>query len=356
MNWIAHLPSPRTRHVKPSLQAGLGLCIGAFVLVAAAVVEGAAGPRLVFEPEKIDFGAKPAGMMLSGTFILRNEGDEPLVVSGIESSCGCVAAQHGKRVIEPKGSTPLKFTLDTSSYNDSTIKVKTNQRGLAQVMLPIHVKVLRDVQLADKDIAFGTVPHGETRTERVMLWLRDARKPVRILSLTSTVAHVKMSHAPRVVDNRQGREISAELDTQGMPLGRFSGWVHIALDLPQQPVVKLELSGRVASGVVLSPNPLSIRVWGRALKLGVRRPVTIKSTSGRKFRIRGIKSSDPYVHAEADSHDPAARHVLAVRLARNTPQTRGTVKATVQIFTDFEQEHLVSLRVYYSVRGRRGSR
>lgn len=356
MNWTAHLHPRHTRGEGMPCHVRLGRCIAVLVLLSVTSADGAVGPRVTFTPKAFDFGCKPYGLKLPGSFVLTNEGDEPLVISKIESSCGCVAAYTGDIVIKPGERFLFKFSLETASYKDGTIKLHTNQRDQPTVLLPVHMKPLREVQLTEKDIAFGTVSHGQDRTEKFMLWIADPKKPVRILSLTSTIAHLSLSHQERVVSNRQGHEISATLSTQGMPLGRFGGWIHIALDLPQQPVIQIEVGGKVVAGIVLSPNPLSIRVLARALQAGVQRPVTVRATSGHKFRIRDVKSNDPYVHAEVRSQEPAARHLLTVSLAENTPPTQGTKKATIQVVTDSEHEPVLSLRVYYSVRKSRGSR
>ena len=52
--------------------AALALWLTGIAAVGVAEAAGTVrGPRLVFEPEKIDFGTKPAGMRLRGTFILK---------------------------------------------------------------------------------------------------------------------------------------------------------------------------------------------------------------------------------------------------------------------------------------------
>lgn len=310
---------------------------------------GANGPKIEIEPKCVDFGKQPKGVRLKGTFKLRNIGDQRLVISSVTSSCGCTAARHRRMEIDPGQEQLLEFSVDTSSYIDSTIKLTSNEPGRPRVMLPIRITVLRQVQMNEKSFVFGQVHRGKMQVERIMLWHADPARPVRILSLTSTVASVKLSQRRLVEANREGIEVQATLDSTDVPLGRLGGWVDLRLDLPKEPVIKLEISASIVSGVTVRPNPLSIRVRRSAMRAGYSRPVTLVQRAGHKFRMVRVQSSDPRVLVSVQTRDARDRHELAVRLDPSTPASTGSVRASVLIYTDAKPEPL-ELRVYYSVR------
>ena len=325
------------------------LCVaGVFLWLLALPV--AAGPRLEYEPDKIDFGTKPRGVQLSGVFVIKNTGDEKLVVSGLEASCGCVTSGQDKFSLKPGERTELSFTLDTQSYSDGSIKLKTNQPDRPQVMLPIHITVLDEVQLSDEQLSFGSVSRGETPAVSVTVWASNAHKPVRIRSLRTNMANVELWHKGTIdIPNRPGEAIWARLKTANMPPGRFGGWADLVLDLPKKPTIRLEISGKVIAGTVLRRRVMRIRVRKRALRRDVPRAVILENTIGQKFRILRATSSDRNVTVDFDSGVSAAQHKVTVTLSKGAGKTNGMVLATVRLFTD-NRKTPHTLNVYYAVR------
>lgn len=68
-----------------------------------------------FEEETHDFGKVPQGKPVSFVFKYTNVGDEPLIITAVESTCGCTVPS-----VEPKQGTPIqkgeKGTI-TLTYN-----------------------------------------------------------------------------------------------------------------------------------------------------------------------------------------------------------------------------------------------
>jgi hypothetical protein len=56
-----------------------------------------------FEEETHDFGKVPQGKPVSFVFKFTNTGEEPLIISAVESTCGCTVPN-----VEPKQGTPIK--------------------------------------------------------------------------------------------------------------------------------------------------------------------------------------------------------------------------------------------------------
>jgi hypothetical protein len=56
-----------------------------------------------FDEETHDFGKVPQGKPVSYVFKFTNVGDEPLIITAVESTCGCTVPS-----VEPKQGTPIK--------------------------------------------------------------------------------------------------------------------------------------------------------------------------------------------------------------------------------------------------------
>ncbi len=292
------------------------------------------GPRLAFEPSKVDFGAQPRGPTLQGAFKLKNVGDKPLEIQRVETSCGCLAATYDKVVIQPGEQFEFGFFLDTTTLTDSIIKLFLNDPTQPVVILPIHIRVLDEIQIDGMTLAFGRVPQGGLGAATVTVLANRQNLTFRILSLTSTLKNVRLRAKPILEPERVGYDVVGRLDASGMPLGPFWGKISIELDLPKRPVVSLDISGEVISGLVFSPNPLAVSVRRDRLPLAQPLVATLRSASGHKFKVSRVETDWPYLTAAQDNRAAAAAHRLYLNLKPDAPATPRARKTAVKVFTD----------------------
>lgn len=57
--------------------------------------------KFVFSEEIHNFGSLNAGELVSFTFIFRNEGTKTLIISGVDSGCGCTEVKIASKSIGP---------------------------------------------------------------------------------------------------------------------------------------------------------------------------------------------------------------------------------------------------------------
>ena len=83
------------------------------VLLLAAVPTWAA-PKLVVEHPEHDFGVIYQGERVPHSFKFSNQGEHPLTVTKVRSSCGCTAALASSREIAPGESGEIQANFDTA--------------------------------------------------------------------------------------------------------------------------------------------------------------------------------------------------------------------------------------------------
>ena len=84
---------------------------------------GSASPRIVVDPATRDLG-EVLQQPLNVSFTVRNQGDAPLRVERVTSSCGCTEAVIDQDTIPPGESTQLRVTLDPTEDNLSGDQVR----------------------------------------------------------------------------------------------------------------------------------------------------------------------------------------------------------------------------------------
>lgn len=126
-----------------------------FFLLAACFAGSAAatkGPVASVPESHYQFDPVVEGTVVLHDFIIENQGDVPLIISDVKTTCGCTTAFHSPQVAPgEKGSVSIR--ADTQGYGDNRfakdITVSTNAGELA---LQISGQVKRFVEIEPKNI------------------------------------------------------------------------------------------------------------------------------------------------------------------------------------------------------------
>lgn len=106
-----------------SLRPILSWALAAALLFASAGLATAQkNPVLKFNEVQKDFGQVKQGKILTHVFKFKNEGDAPLLIQNVRTSCGCAAALISQREILPGKSGEIKVTFNTQGYEGRQTK------------------------------------------------------------------------------------------------------------------------------------------------------------------------------------------------------------------------------------------
>jgi hypothetical protein len=103
-----------------------------------------AGPRIRVEPASFDFGKAAQNKTLRKEFSIRNFGNEDLVIESVSTTCGCTAALMESKVVKPGGTTPLRVSLETRTYNgrvQRSVMVRSNDPEAELVEVKVEATV-----------------------------------------------------------------------------------------------------------------------------------------------------------------------------------------------------------------------
>lgn len=97
-------------------------------------------PRVNFKEDSRDFGKVDQGEVLTHVFDFSNDGEAPLVIKRVRTSCGCTAAIVSEKKIAPGKSGKIEVTLNTRGFEGRLNKyvfVETNDPKQPQVQLTV---------------------------------------------------------------------------------------------------------------------------------------------------------------------------------------------------------------------------
>lgn len=80
-------------------------------------------PAIQFERMEFDFGKILQGEVVSYTFHFTNVGTAPLIITGVDKSCGCTASDYPRDPIAPGKTGDIKITYDSKGHHGIQNKV-----------------------------------------------------------------------------------------------------------------------------------------------------------------------------------------------------------------------------------------
>jgi hypothetical protein len=83
------------------------------------------GPRIEFTEKSHDFGDILQGDKVNYTFKFTNTGTEPLILSKVETTCGCTATSWTKDPVRPGDSGEISATFNSTGKKGAQRKVIT---------------------------------------------------------------------------------------------------------------------------------------------------------------------------------------------------------------------------------------
>ena len=105
-------------------------------------------PSVLATPAELDLGAIPAADPVTGTLVIRNQGNAPLRIESLSTSCGCTTAEVANETIAPNSETTLRVTFDPLAHAGlygpllRLVYVATNDPNLPELGIPVTVTVL----------------------------------------------------------------------------------------------------------------------------------------------------------------------------------------------------------------------
>jgi hypothetical protein len=187
----------------------------AFTLAGGPVLAASAGE---FVKTKHDAGEVEKGSTFEVHFPLRNTGDEPIQITGVEAQCGCTVTDYDP-VIGPGETGDVSARVETETLaagkNAKTITVMTDAAGLERTVLTIRMNVVAPLELLPRPMLYLRSAPGEERIDRVLA--RPHRPNMKITGIKSSNAAVSATLEPAEPAATAGddRVLSALLPQEG---------------------------------------------------------------------------------------------------------------------------------------------
>ncbi|MGV3706267.1 MAG: DUF1573 domain-containing protein [Arcticibacter sp.] len=108
----------------------LTFCIILLSFVTVVAMQADQQPDFKFEKETNDFGKIPQGKPVSYDFKFTNVGEQPLIISNVESTCGCTVPKHTSTPIKKgeTGTITVTFNAAAPGAFNKALTIKSNAK------------------------------------------------------------------------------------------------------------------------------------------------------------------------------------------------------------------------------------
>ena len=190
-----------------------------------------AAPDLQVKTPTFNFGEIYQGDKVPHVFEFANQGDDPLVIDRVRSSCGCTAVLVSEKNIPPGGTGELKANFDSARFRGAiskTIYLYSNDPVRPTMQFHLKGTVLEIVAVEPAQINFGRVEAKNPVTAKFVL--RNQGIETLTLGKPHATAVELVAQIPEV-DFVSGAEVTLELQLTPKPgQERFSGYVLVPID------------------------------------------------------------------------------------------------------------------------------
>jgi hypothetical protein len=325
--------------MKSTLMPLVACCL----LAGMAAAQGA--PQMVI-PEKIkDTGTIAQGEVVEVTFVIRNEGTEPLQIKAVRPTCGCTVADYDKE-IAAGAEGAVKAKLDTKDFAgpiSKSILIMSNDPSEPTVSVVIKANVQPFVEVLPRPLIRFNAVQLEPMSQKIVVVSTDTSRDFKVTKVESTVPFLTTA-VRRLGDNElvpdkpaDQYEVTVAMANDA-PVGPVSGNLTIFTDHPKAPQVTVKVYGVVRALVHVTPTQLEFGSVEAKARPGRNLIVINNRTGDAKMQVTGATVDDPAFETAVSTIEEGKRYQVTVSVKGDA--TAGAHNATLTLTTtdpDFPQ-------------------
>ena len=313
----------------------------------------ATGPLIELGPAAHDLGTMPQETIRKLTSRIYNRGTSDLIISSVESDCGCTVAALPDSCLAPGDSTSLGITFSTRHFSGNVTKnvfLKTNDPGSPRARIKVRAFVHAIVAIDPDELQFGSVPRGES-PRQVVEFKALPEDTLRILAVT--VPEELFTYELEQLARTDSTIYELTLAVKpGAPPGAFNANARIRTNIKSYDELTINLLGQIHGFFSIDPPSFSL---GQILEGRERhRMVKLEAMQAGFHEVLGAECSDARLKVRIVTVEEGRRYEVVVGVPDDMPP--GEIKATLRIKTDDPGQPEIPVRIKGRIRKARGNK
>lgn len=218
---------------------------------------GGPAPKIFCAEPEFNFGERDESEAVEHEFVIQNQGDAPLEILNVKTSCGCTAAKPQDSTVPPGGETKITAKLSLHGRQgelSKTITVTSNDPVTPSLVLTLKGTVTAPIMYEPRVLNFGKVLSGSAAPQKLVL--RSPKDDFEITSVTSSLDFVKTEL--KEVEPKRVYEITAQID-QLPAAGQQTGMLTVETSHPRKPRFMVTIYLDVVGPLDVSPPTIALQ-------------------------------------------------------------------------------------------------
>ena len=305
-----------------------------------AVCKPMARAELEFVSTEVYLGEVRAGAPLSNTFAFQNRGADPVEVTGIHSTCGCLTPQLTRKRYEPGQRGSLEVAINTLSPSPGphvwqvTLSCKSEEK-VVEIPLRIKAKIVREIVVEPAAVSMYVV--GPIQNEIRLTDLRP--QPLTLTAVTASATWLQARLAGEEHDNSNHLIRIVHLRvTEDVPPGAHEEALNIFTNDPAYPEIRVPVSVVKRPRQRVTAVPSRVDLTADAGSLFFARTILIRDRESQEVIVEAVSSESPAVTCQwargpgamttvkikVDAkgiHEKSWQTILRIQVAKPVPDT-----------------------------------
>lgn len=306
-----------------------------------------AATNLYVASDTLDLGTVREGAVVNATFKVENRGEENLVITSVQASCGCTAVKltDEEKTIAPGETRDIVAMFDTKGrlgMQRKYITLMTNDPGAPSYRLTLQAQVETLFRVTPSTtINMRSTQRGE-KLQPLVIEPTDAGKDIELLEVTTE--GVPLRHEADISESGRIKLLLTVPDE--VDLGPVNSGMTIRCRVgDEEAAVPIRLVGQIVGDIVARPILLqSLAATTRGHRFA---PVILASPTGKSFNVLSADAG-PHVDVQfAPVKNDGSEYQFRTTLKDTAPD--GPLAAELVVTTDNPTQPVVSIPVFVNV-------
>jgi len=208
-------------------------------------------PKLTLSEDSWHYGKVTPDQRPTHDFVLKNEGEEKIIIDSVYTSCPCVILDLTEKEIPPGEEVLLKTTFDPTGYEGEVSKIvtiKSNDPENPEKRIEATITVIRvpnsDIELSQQTFNLGSISLSETQTIQFTI-SNNGDADLIIEEIVSEDIFTHNLPIPLTIPPEEQFEAEVYMETNQLKEGEFRKAIRIMTNDPQNMRVFIRIMGNI---------------------------------------------------------------------------------------------------------------
>jgi hypothetical protein len=262
-----------------------------------AAVAGANGPvpKIRFDTETYDTGKTIVGTPIKFSFIVTNEGDAKLEITGAKGSCGCTSTTYDREIAAHQtGKIGIQINATgRGPLPDKTVTVTSNDPNRPAATLHIKVFLWTPIELSSPQVTLNVMPEMKASPRQVVHIANNEDLPLTLFAPESDNGEITASLTTNVSGKDFDLTVSLASPVRQAPtvgVTTVSGNISMKTSSTNLPLLKVPVNALFNPEIFVGPD--AIRLPAGPLSRPSQNWISIRDNTDK-----GLTLSDPAINA-----------------------------------------------------------